>query len=266
VKLLHHLAEWAFVEAIDALQQRFSGTLFMYRPARGEGEVMINQWLVQNDGLYSRVAIISEDSDFLVHESCPGYIPPSSLVYEEKNGRHCLGGTYYLRSKFLRSFLGQPNTADSTVMTTVAALSGCDYVYGLAEDQLEALSNVRHKIVCSPLGGLRGKHQNGPTAARTLLAILRVVAHYKKSGGYEWLEQMCTDFAGPRVENTMSALRTVHAIYLYSLQVNPDAVMDLGPGIVEVRRLIQLGIVFCYPLIETYHTRHLEVTSFDRDK
>lgn len=70
LKLLHYLAEDAFIEAIGTLMKRFSGILFMYRPPMGEGEALINQWLVQNDGLYSRVAVISEDSDFFVYESC----------------------------------------------------------------------------------------------------------------------------------------------------------------------------------------------------
>ena len=53
VRLLHHLAEWAFVEAIDRLRQRFSNTLHMHRASVGEAEPLINQWLVQNDGKYS---------------------------------------------------------------------------------------------------------------------------------------------------------------------------------------------------------------------
>jgi hypothetical protein len=263
VKLLHHLAEWAFVEAIETLRQRFSATLFMYRPARGEGEAMINQWLVENDSIYSRVAIISEDSDFLVYDSCPGFIPPSSVVYEEEDGRHCLKGKYYLRSKFLRSFLGQPSTTDSTVMTTVATLAGCDYVHGLPEDQLKALTMVRHRIVSSHLGGLRVRYQNKPKAVNALLAVVRVVAHYKKAGGCQWLEQLCSDFARPCVATAVIALRNVHAIYFHSLQVNTDSITDLVPGIVEARRLIQLGIVFCYPLIETYNATDVVSTSME---
>ena len=258
LKLLHHLAEWAFLEAIDALKLRFSTTLFVYRPAKGEGEAMINQWLVQNDGLYSRVSVISEDSDFLVYESCPGFIPPSSLLYNETNGRHSLEGTYYLRSKFLLSFLGHPATTDSTIMTTVAAVAGCDYIDGLEESQLRALSSLRHTIINNSIGGLRLKKRNNPTALSALTAILRVVAHYKSLGGYQWKEHMCYALGGELVEDTMLALRTIHSIYYYSLQISPDGAVDILPGMVEVRRLMQLGIFVCYPLVETYRIEFLE--------
>ena len=252
LKLLHHLAEWAFLEAIDALKLRFSTTLFVYRPAKGEGEAMMNQWLVQNDGLYSRVSVISEDSDFLVYESCPGFIPPSSLWYKEENGKHCLEGTYYLRSKFLLSFLGHPATTDTTIMTTVAAIAGCDYIDGLEESQLKALSSLRHTIVNSSIGGLRFKKRKNATAMSALTAILRVVAHYKSLGGYQWKEHMCSALGGDLVEETMIALRNIHSIYFYSLQINPDSAMDIVPGMVEVRRLLQLGIFVCYPVVESF--------------
>jgi len=138
------------------------------------------------------------------------------------------------------------------LMTTVAAIAGCDYIDGLEESQLRALSSLRHTIVNSSIGGLRVKKRNNPTALNALTAILRVVAHYKSLGDYQWKEHMCSALGGERVEETMIALRNIHSIYFYSLQINPDSAMDIVPGMVEVRRLMQLGIFFCYPVIETY--------------
>lgn len=193
-----------------------------------------------------------------------GYIPPSSLVYEESNGRHCLAGTYYLRSKFLRSFLGTPSTKDSTVMTTVAALSECDYVLGLPVKQFEALRTARQNIISSRLGGLRAKKQNNPSAANALLAVLRVVGHYKEMAGYRWIEQMCGDFVQHQGKGDLiAALRTIHSIYLYNLKVNAITTTELVPGSIDARRLIQHGTVFCYPLIETYQTENPSMTDTD---
>lgn len=250
VRLLHHLAEWAFVEAVDRLRRRFSGILHMHRASTGEGEALINQWLIQNDGRYSRVAIISEDSDFLVYDSSPGFIPPSTLVYEEHNGRHCLQGRYYLRSKFLRAFLGQPTTLDSTIMTSVAALSGCDYC--VAWEQSGVLVKMRKAMINHALGGLREKQRRRPTAAAGLTAVLRVVARYKRNGGPGWLQELCQDFSGPKVQATLDALQVVHDVYTYSLQLAANNVFDIVPGMVEVRRLLQHGIIYCYPLVETF--------------
>lgn len=251
VKLLHHLAEWAFVEAVERLRQRFNNTLHIHRASIGEAEALINQWLIQNDGKYSRVAIVSEDSDFLVYDSCPGFIPPSTLVYEDRNGRHSLRGRYYLRTKFLRSFLEHPTTGDSTIMTTVAALAGCDYC--TTWEQADVLESMRLRMIKSNLGGLRPKSRNNPSASDGLLAILRVVSHYKKYKGFSWLERMCQDFTvAEKATVALNGIQIVHGVYMYSLQMANDTEFDIVPGMVEVRRLLQYGVIYCHPIVETF--------------
>ncbi len=251
VKLLHHLAEWAFVEAVERLRQRFSNTLHIHRASIGEAEAMINQWLIQNDGKYSRMAIISEDSDFLVYDSCPGFVPPSTLVYEERDGKHSLRGQYYLRSKFMRTFLEQTTSSDSTIMTTVAALAGCDYC--TTSEQSVVLDTMRSSMVQSNLGGLRPKSRNSPTASEGLLAILRVVGHYKKYKGFSWLERLCEDFGVPgKSRVALNGLQIIHGVYMYSLQLASNTALDVVPGMVEVRRLLQYGVIYCHPVVETF--------------
>jgi hypothetical protein len=251
-KVLHHLAEWAYVEAIERLMERteFASMLHLHRPSMGEGEAHINQWIVQNSSLYENIAIISEDSDFLVYESCPGFIPPSSIKFEDQNGKSCIMGQHYLRSKFIKSFLIQ-ETNDMTVMTAIAALAGCDYILESADEG--ALKDLRKSIVTSDIGGLRQKLRNNPSASATLTAILRMVAHYKKMCSPEtWLETLVKDMAGASAQIARKAIRQIHEIYLYSLELSASPMLEINPGMVDVRRLIQYGIVYCYPLIESW--------------
>lgn len=254
-RLLHHLAEWAFVEAVDRLRQRFTNTLHMHRASVGEAEALINQWLIQNDGTYSRVAILSDDTDFLVYDSCPGFVPPNTLIYEERNGQHCIRGRYYIRSKFLRSFPGQLTTMDSAVMTSVAAIAGCDYC--TSPEQAEQLANIRNGLIMSDVGGLRLGKRKTANDASALVAVLRGVIHFKNVvGNSTWLHALCKHFTSTphQAQAALDGLRVIHDVYTYSLQVASNSVLDLVPGMVEVRRLLQHGIMYCYPVVETFRS------------
>eukprot|EP00934_Nitzschia_sp_Nitz4_P001476 Nitzschia sp. Nitz4//scaffold56_size114212//55353//57533//NITZ4_003949-RA/size114212-processed-gene-0.26-mRNA-1//-1//CDS//3329554703//1476//frame0 len=251
IKLLHHLAEWAFVEAITNLQQTSEQRIVLHRPQVGEAEAHINQWLLHNPVEYSKIAIISEDSDFLVYNACPGFIPPSSLRFTERQGKFCLQGQHYVREKFLRAFLGEI-TMDTSVMTTVAAIAGCDYALG--KEQAQILSDLRAKIAASDLGGLRPKLRTNPTAAAALKAILRLVAHFKVNAGNCWLKSLCQVFASPKIDEVIQVIQSTHQVYYYALQLPMTPELEIPPGMVEVRRLLQYGMVYCYPVIETFRS------------
>jgi hypothetical protein len=254
-QLLHPLAEWAFVEAVDRLRKRFTSTLHMHRASIGESEALVNQWLIQNDGAYSRVAIVSEDTDFLVYNSCPGFVPPSTLIYQERNGQHCLRGRYYLRSKFVRSFPGDSVSMDSFVLTTIAAIAGCDYSTALGQAQEIAI--IRKGMAASDMGGLNRKDRHNLTPAIALKAILRVVVHFKKFAGYAWLEALCKQFTTTpqKAQAALTGLQVIHDVYTYSLEVASNSVLDLVPGMIEVRRLLQHGVFYCYPVVETFRAK-----------
>lgn len=253
VKLLHNLAEWAFVEAVQRLYLLFPDRLSMHRPSIGEAEAHINHWLVQHPSTYSTVAIISEDSDFLVYESCPGFIPPSTIHFSRQKGKQSFQGQHYLRDKFIRAFLGE-STKDTTVMTAIAALAGCDYTLS-DKEQNQVLGIIRKRVASSDLGGLRPKSRNNPSASSTLTAILRLVAHYKAKTGGNWLHHLCKDFADPVANDAQFAIQSIHEVYYYTIQTSPSPDFDISPGMVEVRRLLQYGMVYCYPIVETFRTK-----------
>lgn len=256
VKLLHPLGEAAFIEAVETHRLKHPAIVHLHRASMGEGEALIHHWISENPNAYSKIIVISEDSDFLMYGSCPGFIPPSTLRFEEMNGKMCMQGQHYLRSKFLRSFMNFSEVGP-LVMTTVAALAGCDYSIGKVEST--ALQIASRNIALSDLGGLRPKLRTNPTAAAKLIAILRVVAHYKlRYDGEEWMVHLCKKFMSKKPETLLAALHRVSSIY-YQLPI-VSSEMSINPETVEVRRLLRNAFVFCYPIVESFTSGDNEST------
>jgi hypothetical protein len=254
-KALHILAEWAFVEAIQDLQKTISGSsrLHLHRACKGEGEAYIDHWIEHHASPSSKVVIVSDDSDFFIYPSCPGYVPCRSIRFEEHDGKLCMQGQHYLRSKFLKSFL--PNNVKngdaSKTMAAVAAIAGCDYSLGEERDKL--LMTIRKRMVDSDLGGLRKKSRSNPSANLAMTAMLRVVAYYVKRNLPEtWIKVMLTALVPKQLQLALDAIQKVYVIYFEALDITASDEFAMNPASVDTRRLLQYGTMYCTPIIETW--------------
>lgn len=231
-KVISVLAEWTVVDAIEKLQARIA-TLQLHRLSTGEAEGFIDfsmKGYKNKDG----VVIMSNDTDFLVYEHCPGFLPFNSIQFTPMDERN-LGftGFHYLRSKFKRAFFA--NHTDIHIMTSVAALAGCDY-----DDEL--LQAARSTIVKSKIGGLRIKHQNNPTMQSVLTAILRFVRHYTDTGD-SWRKALVETIGGDAV---LESLNRIHEAYFQEISNRTNSTISS----IEYHRLFDSGTFFCRPLIE----------------
>ncbi len=157
--------------------------------------------------------VLSNDSDFLVFPSITGIIPFHSLDYvlqdcdrtpsdsnptstcntdveeEERTGDNSnwdIHGWIYLRKKFTQAFSlesgeqmnyeTEDKSSDILVMSTIAALAGCDYT--LSGKCMYRLNDAAQTIIKSDIGGLRQKHRNSPSARDTITAVIRFVQHF----------------------------------------------------------------------------------------
>ena len=247
------MAEWALVEAVLGLKKDTENvnSLHLYRSSNGEAEAYIDSWIEQNASNISQVFILSDDTDFLIYPSCPGFVPFKSISFEEQNGRFCMQGQHYLRAKFISSFLSCKDIDSTKLMSAISAIAGCDYV--LDKDNEHVLSIVRKKMVESDIGGLRPKLRNNPTAAATLTAILRVVSYHATKATNNWMESMLRNLIPNKVPVAMKALTTVYEIYTNTLKLPPNLDSELMAGIVDVRRLLEYGVFFCVPVLETWN-------------
>ena len=244
-KLLHLLAERTMIEALEDLMEEQS-RLFFHQPPRGEAETYIDCWVRNHALLSEHVFIFSDDTDFLVYSSCPGLIPLKTLEFHVLEGRLSLTGFHYQRTKFAQAFFSGACT-DPQAMTVVAALAGCDY--GMTECMIRA----RTVMIKSDIGGLRPRLRNDPTSAAALTAILRYVAHWTKRHETSWLQAMaeavCTNLEERKL--LIASLEEIHGIY-FPNEHDSEAV---GTAMsVECRRLLECGILYCKPLVETWHS------------
>lgn len=242
-KLLHLLAESAMVEAVYHVME-MQPRLFLHQPARGEAETFIDYWIKRHSP-YDNIYIVSDDTDFLVYSSCPGFIPFKTLEFHLLGGRLSLNGFQYLRSKFMLAFF--PDFQNEHVMTAVAALTGCDY--GMSD----SFKRARIKMIQSDFGGLRRRLRNDPTSAAALTAVLRYVSYWMKRKQDSWLSSMtdalCLDDAEKK--ELLVSLNRIHVIYFPSDTTQFSVDSDIS---VECRRLLECGVVYCRPLIETWET------------
>jgi hypothetical protein len=254
-KALHILAEWAFVEAIQDLQKNIPGSsrLQLHRACRGEGEAYIDHWIEHHASPSSKVVIVSDDSDFFIYPSCPGYVPCRSIKFEEHDGKLCMQGQHYLRSKFLKSFLPSnvKNGEASKSMAAIAAIAGCDYSLGEESDKL--LMTIRKRMVDSDLGGLRKKQRSNPSANSAMTAMLRVVAYYvKRNLPDTWIKVMLAALVPKQLQLALDAIDRIQKIYFEALDITASEEFAMNPASVDTRRLLQYGTMYCTPIIETW--------------
>jgi hypothetical protein len=237
-KFLHLLAESAMIEALQDIMKDQS-RLYLHRPDHGEAETYIDGWIQCHSDSTRDVFILSDDTDFLVYSSSPGFIPFKTLEFQILDGRLCLTGFEYQRCKFLHAFF---STVEERAMTTVAALAGCDY------GTSHSLERARTFILQSIIGGLRPRQRNDPSSAAALTAILRYVSHCTRKPSWRDVlaESVCKD--ADEKSLLLTCLQDIHDIYC---PIKSTADID-SPMSVECRRLLECGIVFCRPLIETW--------------
>jgi XRN 5'-3' exonuclease N-terminus len=283
-KLLHLLAEWAMVEAIEdlstaAISTQDGKTLELHRPSRGEAEAYIDYWIEKRVKPNTKVYILADDTDFLVYPCCPGFISFKSLEIQLDNGITRLSGIEYTKQQFLDAFLPNAEIFQEDAMPVVAALAGCDYL--VDNESQRVLSKATNLIVKSDVGGLRQKARNNPSKAQRLTAILRFVAHYVDKDRENWVESICkaaTTFSKKKIskrngkENLMTqdmdieedpsdadaanlkeAFRCVRKTYFHSLAL-PNSAFEKKPSSVEIRRLLEYGVFFCRPIIESWQS------------
>jgi hypothetical protein len=265
-RIIHHLAQWAFQEAIEEMIQEtlpFAQTrLFIHRPRNGEGEALINHWIAQNGSFFTKIGIISEDSDFLIYDSCPGFIPPRSIKIEVHNDMYCLQGQLFSRVKFLKAFFAGIPNVDRFTMATLATLAGCDYTFPSRNEQL--LDQLRRRIIQSDIGGLRIKNRNNPTAATSFTAIARSMSHYMNQAGPNnfWIDIfLIANCEEPTAIKSM--IKQTLKIYYDELELSSDDQNeDRSPVMVDVRRLLVHGVIYCYPVAE--ETMGQEIVNSER--
>ena len=161
---------------------------------------------MRETGNMHRVVVLSNDSDLLVYNSIPGFIPLSTLIFQitssttsnsDTNAYHLTGWMYTQEQLFLAFPFLHPtcwsnrsdSSSSSTIIATelrdyaacnyrmvvIAALAGCDYTLDPLLEQ--SLNEMRNTIVKSDVGGLRLRDRNNPTSKKTLIAILRYMSH-----------------------------------------------------------------------------------------
>lgn len=242
-KLLHLMAETTMLETLRDLAES-QPRLFLHQPLRGEAETYIDGCIRQHSLESHQVFILSDDTDFLVYPSCPGFIPFKTLEFHIIDGQLSLTGWHYQRAKFVSAFFS--DCYDERILTTVASLAGCDY--GMPE----CMSRARTKIIQSDIGGLRQRLRNDPTSAAALTAILRYVAHWGKRCKSLWLDSMLETLCpnGEARKQLFECLQAIHCVYF------PNDDKETGDGqsdmSVDCRRLLECGILYCRPLVETW--------------
>ena len=241
-KLLHLLAESTMLESLQDLVKK-QPRLFLHKPPRGEAETYIDCWIRQHSLESEQVFILSDDTDFLVYPLCPGFIPFKTLEFHVIYGQLSLTGWHYQRAKLAAAFFS--GCSDERILTTVAALAGCDY--GMPD----CLSLARNKMIQSDIGGLRQRLRNDPTSAAALTAILRYVAHWTKRCKSLWLEAMVETLCSndEASKQLVESLQEIHSVYFPNDKQEAEYSVDMS---VDCRRLLESGILYCRPLVETW--------------
>lgn len=233
------LADWSMVEAIEKIKCSIPN-LYLHRPLRMEAETFIDAHLASRN---EDVVVMSDDSDYLIYKHCPGFIPFKSLQFTQEGDEiSTLTGFQYVRSKFCRALFS--DEADYRLLSTLAALAGCDY-------SNEILESAQAVIIKSDIGGLRVKHQNTPTAATTFQAVVRYIYHFKIMNKDSWMKEMISRID---IDCILESLDLVHQIY-FSEKCS-DCIANSQP--VEFQRLFEDRTLYCKPFLESFSSPRSE--------
>jgi hypothetical protein len=199
---LHLWGESIIQEAISDLRIRMDrdrGEIILFNHcAPGEAESYIAHLgcsLPQNS---DKTIVLSNDTDLLVYDSIPGFIPFETLIFEIRTETkdattYLVTGWMYTNRQFHMAFpFLQAKCFSSTktgkrkqlsicnyCMVAVATLAGCDYHLSLEHEA--CLYKVRQSILSCDIGGLRMRDRNSPSKKNALIATIRCVSHMNKS-------------------------------------------------------------------------------------
>lgn len=336
-QFMHHLAEYAYVEALEKIrssistiqqqQQRFQSIhhhhggggannhndnnydiLQIHRHREQLAGSCINEWIKRNSytGRYHKVGIISDDTDFLVYEHCDGFILPFSIRIKRhvNNGTCQLTGDKYCRQKLIHAFM--PNSSrlfqqkpDGLLMITAAAISGCDfYIARTLDAQLYVMRRFMLKDgdeiniddvtnstdISNPVDNNSTKKMEDKAKSKLLIftsVFEYICTYYEKFRGEGWLDALLLDICSKAKMKILGAKQAIDCIYrIYNIpQIGSQqqqqhlhqisqSMINIGPastfvnpGLVEVFRLLQQGVCYFQPLVETYTPTDVPITN-----
>lgn len=259
----HLFGEDAMLEAIEL--EAAQSTRIHIHFAEAEAESFIADMLSKSrgEGETENAVILSNDSDFLVFPSVTSFVPLHSLEYTTlEDGASVLMGWEYKRESFVAAypqFQGKDDNDVFGVMTTMAALAGCDY--HLPTTLQRRISSGRNVIVNSNIGGLRQKNRNDPSARGALLAVLRYISHFRRTDTEEWLFNMADSIALAEGTNDVAqrrcdfleALSRIRNVYAGIGDKGNHSVLDsmkCENNMVDLNRLLLQRKFYCKPVME----------------
>ena len=264
----HLFGEDAMLEAIEleAAQSKSQSqsTRIHIHFAEAEAESFIADMVSKSRGETESAVILSNDSDFLVFPSVASFVPLHSLEYTtSEDGKSVLMGWEYKREKFVAAypeFQGKDRNDAFCVMTTMAALAGCDY--NLSPTLQRRISSGRNVIVNSNIGGLRQRDRNDPSARGALLAVLRYISHFRRTNTIkDWLFNMADSIASAegtkdvaqRRCDFLEALSDIRNVYAGVGDKGNQIVLDnikCEDNMVDLKRLLLQRKFYCKPIME----------------
>lgn len=272
-----------------------------FAPAEAEMHIAALLYNISVSGalnVSSRCVVLSNDSDFLIYPSCPGFVSLKSLevysnhssVANEKDSKLDVNvsGWFYSQSNFCRAF-----DIPVCALPVFSLLAGCDYL--LLIHQEKQLEIARKKIVTSNVGGLRQSDRNKPSSKACVLAILRYVRHCRDKNEGRRLhlddnkshtegngdnliqEKVALTLAGEGIgkEERFTILLSAfqHVMILYDNPKNhPHLKVSSGKSIdacdfpinVDIQRIVRHGIFYCRPILERIGTSTENKSEQDR--
>jgi len=254
--VIHLWGEEAMEAALKDLSKNLNkDEVFHVHWASGEAEGFIVHHLLPKsypDGCQD--IILSNDSDFLVFNSVPGFVPLESLKFcPSKDGSCLIKGWEYCRFKLMAAFPALNITesdSNNFPMTVCAALAGCDYTLPSTFEQ--CIVSARQVIVRSDIGGLRKKNRNSPTARAVFIAVMRYVSHFVKRNEGDWRNQLVQAIV--RNPGGLKNNIWLDSNLMRALDMIQDIYMEEGNRnmlVPDLRRILYHRVLFCKPLIET---------------
>jgi len=254
----HLWGEDAMMEAVEA-EAEADERLCVYI-AHSEAESFIADMISATASEHDETTIVlSNDSDFLVFPSVPGFVPLHSLEYAtSEEGDITIMGWEYTRQQFIAAhpqLEGKDSEESFLVTTALAAFAGCDYT--LPTLLQRRISSARTIIVNSNISGLRQRDRNDPTARGTLLAVLRYICHFReKCETGEWLSSMVDSIVScegkdklTRDKDLTMALATVRNVYR-GIELEEAKTIPCTSDMVALKRLLLHRKLYCKPVME----------------
>lgn len=255
----HLFGEEAMCEALETLAlEDINQDRISIHFADFEAETYISDIMNAQDSV-----IFSNDSDFLVYPKIQSFMPFHSIEYSIlSDGSDSIMGWEYTKNQFLAAhtnLLGINYEDSLLIMTTVAALAGCDYT--LEPSLQRRIASARNIVVKSNVGGLRQRDRNDPSAKNTLISVIRYVSHFRRSNDEKWMLKMADKIAleegrkdaTERASSLVEALYAINQIYAgkeYHQNDNTLQKSGLQRNLAEIFRILNQQKFYCKPMLE----------------